>query len=194
MSAIASSVFAGVAPPIGVAALRKRARQSSLATVKKAVMSEPRVFKFARVVVWVLLIGSRTTLPQVPVAGSTRFGTLPAAIRSPSGFPEIDPPLMNWAAVNAEATVVSSLTVTILGSEVPSSAISATASLALLFAAAFGVPPLAIRYRVASLPRPPGAFSVKRPLALVRVWASCAGAPALAAQRVTVALAIGAPA
>ena len=145
MPAIASSVFLGVAPPGGVAALRKRARQSSLATVAKAVMSEPSVFRFASVVVWVLLSGSRSTLPHLPVAGSTRFGAFPAAIRSPSGFPEIDSPLMNRAAVNAEATVVSSLTVTFFGNVVPSSVISAMASLGPLSAAAFGVPPLATR-------------------------------------------------
>ena len=78
-------------------------------------MSEASVFRFASVVFWVMLSGSRSTLPHLPVAGSTRFGTFPAAIRSPSGFPEIDSPLMNRAAVNAEATVVSSLTVTVFG-------------------------------------------------------------------------------
>ena len=67
MPAIASRVFLGVAPPGGVAALRKRARQSSSATVAKAEMSEPSVFKFASVVVWVLLSGSRSTLPHPPV-------------------------------------------------------------------------------------------------------------------------------
>ena len=108
-------------------------------------MSEPSVSKFAIVVVIELLIGSSSTLPHPPVTGSTRFGTFPAAIRSPSGLPEIDSPLMNRAAVNAEATVVSSLTVTVLGSVVPSSAIRATASLGPLSAAAFRVPPLAIR-------------------------------------------------
>ena len=43
--------------------------------------------QFASVVVWVLLIGTRITLPHLPVVGSTRFG--PAAIRSPRGFPSI---------------------------------------------------------------------------------------------------------
>ena len=90
MPAIASRVFFGVAPPGGVAALRKRARQSSSATVEKAVMSEPSVSKLASVVVIELLSGSRSTLPHPPVTGSTRFGTFPAAIRSPSGLPEID--------------------------------------------------------------------------------------------------------
>src|SRR5262245_29672311 len=113
MPAIASRVFRGVGPPGDVAALRKRVRQSPSATVKKALRSDPRVFKLARVVVWVLLYGSTSTLPQPPVTGSTRLGTFPAAIRRPSGFPEIDPPLMNRAAVNVEATVVSSLTVTV---------------------------------------------------------------------------------
>lgn len=88
-------------------------------------MSDPRVFRFASVVVWVLLSGSRSTLPHPSVAGSTRFGTFPAAIRSPSAFPEIDSPLMNRAAVKAEAAVVSSLTVTVFGTEVPSNVISA---------------------------------------------------------------------
>ena len=84
--------------------------------------------KVAIVVVIELLSGSRSTLPHPPVTGSTRFGTFPAAIRSPSGLPEIASPLMNRAAVNAEATVVSSLTVTVVGDEVPSSAISTMAS------------------------------------------------------------------
>jgi hypothetical protein len=35
------------------------------------------------------------------VAESTRLGTFPAAIRNPSGSPEIDSPLMKRAAVNA---------------------------------------------------------------------------------------------
>ena len=82
-------------------------------------MREPSVFKFASVVVWVLLIGSRITLPHPPVSRSTKFGTFPAAIRSPRGFPEIDSPSMNRAAVKAEATVVSSLTMTLLGYSPP---------------------------------------------------------------------------
>ena len=143
--AIASSVFFGVAPPIGVAALKRRARQSSSATVREAVMSEPSVFKFARAVVCVLLSGSSNTLPQPPVAGSTRFGVFPAAIFSPSGLPEMASPLMKRAAVNAEATVVSSFTVTVFGNEVPSSDISTRASLAAFAPPAVGVPPLATR-------------------------------------------------
>ena len=58
-------------------------------------MSEPSVSKLASVVVIELLSGLSSTLPQPPVTGSTRFGTFPAAILSPSGFPEIDSPLMN---------------------------------------------------------------------------------------------------
>ena len=115
MAAIASTVFFGVVPPIGVAALRKRSRQSLLATVAKAASKEPRVFKFASVVFCVMLIGSKSTFPQVPVTGSTRLGTFPAAIRSPNGLPEMDSPLMKRAAVNAEATVVSSLITTFGG-------------------------------------------------------------------------------
>ena len=80
MPAIASRVFFGVTPPGGVAALKKRARQSSLATVKQAEMSEPSVSRFASVVVLELLSGSSSTLPHPPVTGSTRFGAFPAAI------------------------------------------------------------------------------------------------------------------
>ena len=150
MPAIASSVVVGAVPPDGVAALKNRLRHASSATVAQAAMSEPSVSSVASVAVWVLLSGSRSTLPHLPVTGSTKLGTFPAAIRSPSGFPEIASPLMNRAAVKAEATVVSSLTVTFAGDEVPSSAISAMASL--LFAAVFSVPPLATRYRTTSLP------------------------------------------
>jgi hypothetical protein len=145
MPAIASSVFFGVTPLGGVAALRKRARHSSLATVAKALMSEPSVSKFASVVVQVLLPGSTITLPQPPVSRSTRLGVFPAAIFSPSGFPEMVSPLMNRAAVNVEATVVSSLTVTVFGNWAPNTAIKARASLGLLSAAAFGMPPLATK-------------------------------------------------
>src|SRR6516165_3522552 len=144
MPAIASRVLFGVCPPVGVAALRNRSRQASSATVAKAAMSEPSVFRFASVAVWVLLIGSISTLPHPPVQGSTKLGTFPAAIRSPRGFPEIDSPLMNRAAVNADATVVSSFTVTVLGGLELSTANSAIASLAPLLAAALGVPPLAM--------------------------------------------------
>ena len=157
-------------------------------------MSEPSVFKFASVVVWVLLSGSRSTLPHPPVTGSTRFGTFPAAIRSPSGLPEIASPLMKRAAVNAEATVVSSLTVTVFGSVVPSTVISAIAGLLPPALLADGMPPLATRYRMASLPGAPAALSAKRPSAPVRACANCFGAPELAAHRVTIESAIGAPA
>ena len=57
MLAIASVLVLGAAPPGGVVALRKRPRQSSSATVKKALSSEPSVLRFASVVVWVLLAG-----------------------------------------------------------------------------------------------------------------------------------------
>jgi hypothetical protein len=124
-----------------------------LATVAKALISEPSVSKVASVVVWKLLSGSTITLPHPPVAGSTRFGTFPAAIRSPSAFPEIESPLMNCAAVNAEATVVSSLITTLAGGVPPSTARRAIAGLfpPALFAA--GTPPAATRYRMMS---PPG--------------------------------------
>src|SRR5215472_8254482 len=92
MPAIASRVFLGVAPAVEVAAWRKRERQSSSATVANALMREPSVFRFASVVVQVLLPGSKITLPQPPVSRSTRLGVFPAAIRSPSRFPQMMSP------------------------------------------------------------------------------------------------------
>ena len=142
-------------------------------------MSEPSVFKFASVVVWVLLIGSRITLPNPPVARSTKFGTFPAAIRSPSRSPEIDSPLMSRAAQNDEATVVSSLIVTLSGNFVPSSVIRAIASLGPLPEPALGVPPLAITYSMLS----PGTlltFNLKAPATSVLPWANWTGLSLLA--------------
>ena len=66
---------------------RSARANSSLAAVNDAVISEPRVSSFANVVVWVLFSGSRITFPHPPVTGSTRLGTFPAAILSPSGLP-----------------------------------------------------------------------------------------------------------
>jgi hypothetical protein len=95
------------------------------------------------VVVIELLSGSSSTLPHLPVVGSTRFGALPAAMRSPSGFPEIASPLMNCAAVNTDATVVSSFTVMRCGGVDPSTDISAIALSEPRFFLAKGLPPLA---------------------------------------------------
>src|SRR5271165_4759933 len=145
MPAMASNVFLGVAPPVGVAALKKRARQSSLATVNDAVISEPSVSRLAIVMVIELLSGSISTLPHLPVAGSTRLGTFPAAILRPSGFPEIAVPLMNCALVNADATVVSSLIVTLAGGLLPSTSNSAIDELSPLALLAFATPPVATR-------------------------------------------------
>ena len=126
---MASSVSFGASPPVTVAAFRKSARHASSATVANAVISAPSVLSRASVVFSVLLIGSSSTLPQVPVTGSTRFGALPAAIRRPNALPLMAVPLMKRALVNTEATVVSSLTTTFSGGSVPSTDISASASL-----------------------------------------------------------------
>jgi hypothetical protein len=125
MPAIAESVFDGVSPPVGVAAWKNRERQSSLA-VAAAVMSDARVLKVASVVLRLLLSGSMITLPQPPVCRFTKFGTFIAAIRRPSGFPEMAPSFINCAAVNAEATVVNSSTVTVPAGVEPSSVSSET--------------------------------------------------------------------
>src|SRR5271165_3283219 len=145
MPAMASNVFLGVAPPVGVAALKKRARQSSLATVNDAVISEPSVSRVAIVVVMELLSGSISTLPHPPVVRSTRLGTFPAAILRPRGFPEISVPLMNRAFVNADATVVSSLIVTLAGGLLPTTDKSAMAGLSPPDLLALATPPVATK-------------------------------------------------
>jgi hypothetical protein len=110
----------------------------------------------------------------------TKLVTLPAAMRKPRGFPLNTSPLRNCAQVQTDATVVNSLTVIFLGADVPSTVRSAIESLAPLFTAAIGMPPLAITYKTLSA----GAglaLSLKAPLASVCPWASCCGAPVLAA-------------
>ena len=152
-------------------------------------MSEPSVFRFASVVVCVLLSGSSSTLPHPPVTGSTRFGAFPAAIRSPSGLPEIDSPSMNRAAVNAEATVVSSLITTFSGGLLPS---TNNRTIAGLSALPFTTPPLETRYRIDSAAAAPRISNF--PSSFVFVSDNFFGAFALASHSVTVALATGAPA
>src|SRR5262249_41708493 len=78
------------------------------------------VVTFAIVVVCVLLIASWMVVPQPPVCRSTRFGTLPAAILRPSGWPLMAVPLMNCACVHTDATVVISLMTTLAGGVLPS--------------------------------------------------------------------------
>jgi hypothetical protein len=95
-------------------------------------MSEPSVSSVANVVVVELLSGSRSTLPHPPVAGSTKFGAFPAAIRSPSGFPKIASPLMKRAEVNVDATVVSSLITILAGGWLPKTVSNAMAVLSAL--------------------------------------------------------------
>ena len=135
----------GVAPPVGVAALRKRPRQSSLATVANALMSEASVSKFASVVVQVLLPASTITFPHPPVSKFTRFGTFPAAMRSPSGLPEMASPLTNRAPVNAEATVVISLMTTLGGGVLPRTDNRAIAEFSPLLLLIVATPPLATK-------------------------------------------------
>jgi hypothetical protein len=54
----------------------------------------------------VMLIGSKRTLAPISGRRTDEIRNI-ASGDHPSGFPEIDSPLMNRAAVNAEATVVS---------------------------------------------------------------------------------------
>jgi hypothetical protein len=176
------TVLFGVGPPIA-AAIRKRLRQSSLRSVMKADSSEPSVLRFAIVVLCVMLIGSKQYFAPCPGRGSTRLGTLPAAIFNPPGLPEIDSPLMNRAPVNAEATVVSSLITTFAGGVWPGTDSRSPAELLLW----------AIVYRMASALTSSWLVISNRPSVPVVTWASCLGSPLLAARSVTVEFASGRP-
>ena len=85
------------------------------------------------------------TDPRPPVSRLTRFGTFPAAIRSPSASPLNAVPFRNCAPVHAEATVVSSLIVTRSGGLVPNVAIKVIAGFGPLPDASFDSPPAAMR-------------------------------------------------
>src|SRR5262245_8693928 len=87
------------------------------------------VAKFAIVGVGGQFNGSWRTGPQPPVERSTKLGTLPAAIFSPSACPLIAEPSRNCALVQTDATVVSSLMVTLFGSAEPRTARNASPSL-----------------------------------------------------------------
>src|SRR5215475_541676 len=100
---------------------------------------------------------------------------------------------MNWLCVHTVATVVISLIVTLADGCAPTDAISAMAGLSPPDGFAAGLPPFAARYRIDPLGTD-GALIENRPSAPVRAWPNCCGLPALAANSVTVELAIGAPA
>src|SRR5262245_6252704 len=99
---------------------------------------------------------------------------------------------MNWLCVHTVATVVLSLIVTLDGGCTPTDAISAMAGLSPLDGFTAGLPPFAARYTIDPLGTD-GAVIENRPSAPVRAWPNCRGLPALAANSVTVELAIGAP-
>jgi hypothetical protein len=71
------------------------------------------VAKFAIVGVWPLLSGPWIASPHPPVVRSTKLGTLPAAMRSPSACPLMAVPSRNCELVHTDATVVISLTTTL---------------------------------------------------------------------------------
>jgi hypothetical protein len=182
MPAIASNESAGADAAGTAAAFRKSARHVSSEDVANAVIRFPRVFSLASVDVWELLSGSSSTLPQVPVDGSTRFGTLPAAIRRPTSLPLIAVPLMNRALVKTDATVVSSLTTAPDGAFSPRTDSKATA---------FPGPDLVVRY--STLPGwPLGNVSLNAPRSSADVSASTEGA-ALPAVRQSVTFAPDTP-
>src|SRR5262245_50343984 len=177
--------------PFGVVAASKSLLHASVVTsVTQPERTSASVAKLAIVGVCALLSGPRIASPHPPLSRSTKLGTFPAAMRRPSSCPFNVSPSRNCADVQTDATVVNSFTVTVLGGVVPSTASSAMALLATWAAADFDVPPLATTYRTL-LPGILGTLSLKLPLSLVVPWANCAGAPALAAYKVTVDPSIG---
>ncbi len=107
MFCAAERVSVGAAAAGGVAAWKSFAHAPGI-SVMQAESKIPSVFNLASVVVAELFNGSWITGPNPPVWISTRFGTLPAAICSPSALPLSESPFRNCAPVHAEATVVSS--------------------------------------------------------------------------------------
>ena len=193
MDCAAVSVSVGTVPLGDVDAANSLLQASGVTRVTQPASTSASVAKFAIVGVWPLLSGSWMVAPQPPVARSTKLGTLPAAIFSPSAWPLSAGPSRNCAFVQTDATVVISLIVTVGGALPPNTDSKAMAGLSPPDLSAADLPPWATRYNVVSLPAAFGASSTKRPSAPVLICASCLGAPALAPKSVTVEFAIGAP-
>ena len=193
ISAIASSVVFGAAPSDGVAALRKRARQSSFATVANAVMSEPSVSRFASVVVCVLLSGSRSTLPHPPVdrIDEVRYipGGDPQSERIPGDRLAFDEAGGGESRRDGREFVDHDLGRRVFPEhrQEVQRLVVATGLVNSGFAA------VATRYKEESLPTDRSMEIAKWPSAPVFTCPRCVGAFALAAQRVTVDCATGPP-
>ena len=113
--------------------------------VAQADRTSASVAKFAIVGVCGPFSGSWMTPPQPPDERSTKLGTLPAAILSPSAGPFSTSPSRNCAFVQTEATVVNSLIVTLCGGFAPSAARKASSGVLARSGLASGVPPRATR-------------------------------------------------
>ena len=84
MASAAVNVSVGALPVAGAAAVKSLPHTSAETRVAQPASTLANVAKLAIVGVWLLLSGSCITSPHPPVARSTKFGTFPAAIRSPS--------------------------------------------------------------------------------------------------------------
>ena len=85
MDCAAASVSFGALPRGSVAAANSLLQASAVTRVAQADSRSASVAKLAIVGVWLLLSESWIVVPHPPVCRSTKLGTLPAAIRRPSG-------------------------------------------------------------------------------------------------------------
>src|SRR5262245_50249031 len=115
MDCAAVSVSAGASPMGPVAAADSLLHASAFTRTAQLGRRLAKLAKFAIVGVWLLLSGSWIGPPHPPVSRSTKLGTLPAAILRPSALPLSVVPSRNCALVHTDATVVISLTVTLVG-------------------------------------------------------------------------------
>src|SRR6516164_8388030 len=142
----------GAAPVGGVAAANSLPQASFAARVAQPASTSASVAKFAIVGVWLLFSGPWIASPQPPVPRSTKLGTLPAAMLRLRAGPLIAVPSRNCAWVQTDATVVISLTTTLLGGALPSTDNRAIAGLSPAPLLTAGMPPFATRYRMVSAP------------------------------------------
>src|SRR5262249_36473898 len=129
----------------GVAAAKSLLQLSAVKRVMQAESKSANVAKFAIVGVWLPLSGSGIASPQLPVSRLTKCGTLPAVIFKPSALPLIASSSRNCACVHTEAIVVISLTITVGGILLPSTARKAMLGFSPPAAFAEGLPPFATK-------------------------------------------------
>jgi hypothetical protein len=114
-------------PAGGDAAANNLSHASALSLAAQAAVTLASVANIDIVGVCMLLIGSAIVEPQPPVSRLTRFGTLPAAMRSWSDCARIAVPSRNRLCIRTEAMVVNSLTTILPSGTAPSTVMNAIA-------------------------------------------------------------------